>query len=71
MIKNYRIVEEQNISGDVVFIPQERKLLFFWMPFMELSVFPKRIEFETYGSAKKFIKRQIDKPKEKVHYVNE
>jgi hypothetical protein len=38
---------------------------------MELTVFPKKIEFETIESAKKFIKRQIDKPKEKVHYVNE
>jgi hypothetical protein len=71
MFKSYRIVEEQNINGNMVFVPQQRALVFFWFPFMELTVFPKKIEFETIESAKKFIKRQIDKPKEKVHYVNE
>jgi hypothetical protein len=71
MFKSHRIVEEQNINGNIVFVPQQRILMFLWFPFMELTVFPKKIEFETIESAKKFLKRQIEKPKEKVHYVNE
>lgn len=69
MLKNYRIVEEQDISGNDVFIPQYRKFIFFWIPFMEMNVFPRRIEFETIESAKKFLKRQIDKPKETIYYL--
>lgn len=69
MLKTHRIIEEQNINGNIVFVPQQRKLIFFWMPFMELTVFPKKIEFETIESAKKFLKRQIEKPKEKVYYI--
>lgn len=69
MLKAHRIVEQQNISGNVVFVPQERKFIFFWLPFMEFNMFPKKIEFETIESARKFLNRQIGKPKEKVYYV--
>lgn len=65
---NYRIVEMQNLNGNIIFVPQERKFLFFWVPFMEMSMFPKRIEFETIQSALKFLNRQIEKPKDKLHY---
>lgn len=68
MIKNYRIIEQQNVNGDVVFVPQYRKLLFFWLPFMEMTMFPKRIEFATFLGARKFLARQEQRPKEKVHY---
>ena len=70
MFKTHRIVEEQNINGNIVFVPQERKLMFFWFPFMEFNVFPKKIEFETIESARKFLNRQIGKPKEKVYYFD-
>ena len=70
MFKTHRIVEQQNITGNVVFVPQERKLMFFWFPFMEFNVFPKKIEFETIESARKFLNRQIGKPKEKVYYFD-
>lgn len=69
MFKNYRIVEEQDISGKDVFIPQQRKFLFFWIPFMEMNVFPRRIEFESIENAKRFVKRQIEKPKETIYYI--
>ena len=69
LFKNYRIVEQQNISGNVVFIPQLRKFLFFWVPFMEMTMFPKRIEFETIESARKFLNRQLERPKEKIYYI--
>lgn len=65
---NYRIVEMQNLNGNIIFVPQERKFFFFWVPFMEMSMFPKRIEFETIQSALKFLNRQIEKPKDKLHY---
>lgn len=69
MLKAHRIIEQQNINGNVVFVPQERKFIFFWLPFMEFNMFPKKIEFETIESARKFLNRQIGKPKEKVYYV--
>jgi len=69
MFKNYRIIEEQNINGNIVFVPQQRKFMFFWMPFMEFTMFPRKIEFETFHSARKFLKLQIEKPKERVYYV--
>ena len=69
MFKHHRIIEQQNITGNVVFVPQERKFLFFWVPFMEFNMFPRKIEFETIESARKFLNRQIGKPKEKVYYV--
>jgi hypothetical protein len=69
MFKHHRILEQQNITGNVVFVPQERKFLFFWVPFMEFNMFPRKIEFETIESARKFLNRQIGKPKEKVYYV--
>ena len=69
MLKTHRILEQQNITGNVVFVPQERKFLFFWVPFMEFNMFPRKIEFETIESARKFLNRQIGKPKEKVYYV--
>ena len=69
MLKTHRILEQQNITGNVVFVPQERKFLFFWVPFMEFNMFPRKIEFETIESARKFLNRQIGKPKEKVYDV--
>jgi hypothetical protein len=68
LFKNYRIVEQQNINGNIVFVPQLRKFFIFWFPYMEMSVFPKRVEFETIESARKFLNRQIQKPEEKVYY---
>lgn len=68
MFRNYRIVEQQNINGNIVFVPQERKFFFIWTPFIEMSVFPRKIEFETIESARKFLSRQIQKPKQKIHY---
>lgn len=68
VFNNFRIVEKQNINGNIVFVPEERKFLFFWVPFMEMTMFPKRIEFETIESATKFLNRQVQKPKDKVHY---
>lgn len=68
-IQNYRILEQQNISGNIIFIPQQRKFLFFWAPFMEMTMFPRRIEFETIESALKFLNRQVQKPRERVHYI--
>jgi hypothetical protein len=69
MLKNYRIIEEQNIGGNDVFIPQQRKFLLFWFPFMEMNVFPRRIEFESIENAKRFLQRQIDKPKVTIYYL--
>ena len=70
MFKTHRIVEEQNINGNIVFVPQQRIFILFWAPFMEFNMFPRKIEFETIESARKFLNRQIEKPKEKVYYVD-
>lgn len=68
VFNNFRIVEKQNINGSIVFVPEERKFLFLWVPFMEMTMFPKRIEFETIENAIKFLNLQAQKPKDKVHY---
>lgn len=68
MFNSHRIVEQQNINGNIVFIPQQRRFIFIWFPFIEMNVFPRRIEFETIESALKFLSRQTSKPKEKIHY---
>lgn len=68
VFNNFRIIEKQDIKGNVIFIPQERKYLFFWAPFMEMTMFPKRIEFDNIESAIKFLNRQVQRPKEKIHY---
>lgn len=68
MFNIYRIVEQQNINGNIVFVPQQKKFILFWIPFMETNMFPRKIEFETFENAKRFLDRQIEKPKEKFYY---
>ncbi len=38
----YRIVEKSDLSGEICFFPQYKKL-FFWFNFMEMELFPKVI----------------------------
>lgn len=64
----YRIIEEADISGEVCFFPQYRKW-FLWLNFMEMEVFPKIVKFHSLESAKKFIKKQLNNPQKKIHYV--
>lgn len=49
-----------------MFFPQYKKL-FFWFNYVEIEIFPKVIKFYSLESAMKFIKKQINKPKEKIH----
>lgn len=65
----YRIVEKADLNGNIKFYPQQKKLFFFWFPFIRTEVFPVEICFDSYESAMKFINRHRDQPKEKVYYV--
>lgn len=66
----YRIVEKADLSGEICFFPQYKKL-FFWLNFMEMEVFPKVIKFYSLESATKFIKKQLKTPEKKIHYVGD
>lgn len=70
-MRKYRILQTQNINGDIVYVPQQRRLLFFWTPFMQMDIFPKKIEFESYTNARKFLKKQILKPKDNIIYMDD
>lgn len=67
-MKKYRIVEKADLSGEICFYPQ-RKILFMWINYIEIELFPKIIKFYSLESAMKFIKKQINKPKEKIYIV--
>jgi len=64
----YRILEKADLSGEICFFPQYRKW-FLWFNFMEMEVFPKMVKFHSLESAKKFIKKQLNNPEKKIHYV--
>jgi hypothetical protein len=64
----YRIVEKSDLSGEICFFPQYKKL-FFWFNFMEMELFPKVIKFYSLESATKFIKKQLNNPEKKIYYV--
>jgi len=34
-----------------------------------MEVFPKMVKFHSLESAKKFIKKQLNNPEKKIHYV--
>ncbi len=64
----YRIIEKSDISGEICFFPQYRKY-FIWFNFMEIEIFPKVVKFYSLESATKFITKQLNKPKEKIHSI--
>jgi len=64
----YRIVEKPDLSGEICFFPQYKKF-FMWWNFMEIEVFPKIVKFYSLESATRFIKKQLNKPKEKIYFV--
>jgi hypothetical protein len=64
----YRIVEKPDLSGEICFFPQYKKF-FVWWNFMEIEVFPKIVKFYSLESATRFIKKQLNKPKEKIYFV--
>jgi hypothetical protein len=67
----YRITEKYDIAtGDVKFFPEFRKLGI-WFPFMSTVVFPTVIKYDSYESARKFLDKQINKPKTKYYYIKE
>lgn len=64
----YRILEKADLSGEICFFPQYKKW-FLWFNFMEMEVFPKMVKFHSLESATKFIKKQLNNPEKKIHYV--
>jgi hypothetical protein len=67
-MKRYRIVEKADLTGEICFFPQY-KVLWMWMNFIEVEVFPKVIKFYSLESANKFITKQKSAPKQKIHYI--
>ena len=66
----YRILEKADLNGEMVFIPQYKKL-FMWMNFMDFDFPPRQVKFHSLESSTKFIQKQIKKPKDKVVYITE
>jgi hypothetical protein len=69
MSNKYRVVENVNYEGDPIFIPQQKKFLF-WFDFWNLDFPPSAVKFHSITSAKEFIQKQIIKPKNKIYYIN-
>lgn len=67
-MKSYRIVEKADLNGNIKFYPQ-KKIVFFWMPFIKTEVFPIEICYDSYESAMKFINKQREQPKPKIYYL--
>ena len=67
-MKKFRILEKADFTGEICFFPQ-KKVLWMWMNFIEMEMFPKVIKFHSLESAIKFINKQKSAPQEKVHYV--
>jgi hypothetical protein len=67
MFKSVRIVEKVDVSGEITFIPQYKKL-FFWFDFWNFEFPPSPIKFYSLSAAKEFIRKQLNKPKDKIHY---
>lgn len=64
----YRIIEKSDLTGEICFFPQYKKF-FVWWNFIEVEVFPKIVKFYSLESATKFIKKQLNRPKEKIYFV--
>ncbi len=64
----YRIIEKADLNGEIYFFPQYRRF-FVWFNFMEMEVFPKIIKFHSLESATKFVRKQLNNPEKKIHYV--
>jgi len=64
----YRIIEKSDLTGEICFFPQYKKF-FIWWNFIEVEVFPKIVKFYSLESATKFIKKQLNRPKEKIYFV--
>lgn len=65
---NYRIVERADTTGEIKFFPQYKKFIF-WINFIKVDMFPEVIKYDSYQSAEKFIKRQIEQPEPRYYYI--
>ncbi len=65
----YRIIKKMDLNGNLKFYPQQKRLLFFWFPFIKTDVFPVEICFDSLESARKFIEKQKAQPKVKIYYA--
>lgn len=64
----YRIIEKADLKGEICFFPQYQRF-FIWFNFMEMEVFPKIVKFYSLESATKFVRKQLNNPEKKIHYV--
>lgn len=66
---SYRIKKTTDLDGLFVYIPQYKKFFIYW-DFWETSFPPHKIFFRSYELAEKFIKTQIEKPKDEYYTIN-
>ncbi len=65
---NHRVLERVENCGSTCFYPQKKRW-FFWCNYWEFEMFPRPIKFFSLEEAKVFLRKQIKKPKDKIHYV--
>lgn len=67
----YRIVEKYDLpTGDIKFFPEFRKF-WIWFSFVDMTMFPTVIKYDSYESARKFVEKQIKKPSPRYYYITE
>lgn len=64
----HRIVEKPDLTGEVCFFPQYKRF-FIWWNYVEMEMFPRLIKFHSLESATKFVKKQLNSPKEKIYFI--
>jgi hypothetical protein len=65
-----RVKQTCNIDGECVYFPQYKRW-FIWFNFWDFTEMPpKCIKFYNLQSAKLYVLRQADKPKDKIHKIN-
>lgn len=66
----YRVLEKADLNGEVCFFPQYQKFLF-WLDFYDFDFPPKVMKFYSLESATKFIRKQMNKPKNKIYIIED
>jgi len=66
----YRVIEQADLNGEICFFPQYKKIIF-WLYFYDFDFPPRQVKFYSLESATKFIKKQVNKPKNKIYYIKD
>ena len=68
MKSSHRIIEKVDLNGEVCYIPQHKKL-WFWFNYYDLDCLPKLIKFYSLSLATNFVMKQKFSQPKKIHYL--